>query len=97
MRDGPGGGGYGVFGFEYFADDADPSQSYVSWVSDGERSHTVRGTAVPPREDVMIGQRLVAAEPMVSVGCFFCRVLFLIIGLSDDRAQPRRFGRLPTR
>jgi len=65
MRDGPGGGGFGLFGFEYFADEADPSQSYVSWVSDGERSHTVRGTSVGPRDDVKIGQRLVAPEPMV--------------------------------
>lgn len=59
-----GGGGFGVFGFEYYADPVDPGQSYVAWVADGERSHTVRGTAVGPDLSVEVGQRLVAAEPM---------------------------------
>ncbi|KAH7098761.1 beta-glucan synthesis-associated [Auriculariales sp. MPI-PUGE-AT-0066] len=64
MRDGPDGGSYGVFGFEYFANENDPSQSYVSWVSDGERSHTVKGIAVGPNAAVGIDQRLIAPEPM---------------------------------
>lgn len=42
----------------------DPSQSFVSWISDGEQSHTVRGTSVGPDATVDVGQRLVAPEPM---------------------------------
>jgi len=65
MRDGPGGGGYGIFGFEFYADPNDPLQSYVTWVGDGNRTHTVYGTAIGPDPLVEIGPRLVAAEPMV--------------------------------
>ncbi|KZV93040.1 SKN1-domain-containing protein [Exidia glandulosa HHB12029] len=64
MADGELGGGFGLFGFEYFADPDDPSQSYVTWISDGEKSHTVRGTSVGPDASVGVGQRLVAPEPM---------------------------------
>ena len=65
MRDGPDGGSYGIFGFEFYADPNDPLQSYVTWVADGVRTHTVYGTAIGPDTNTQIGPRLVAAEPMV--------------------------------
>jgi len=83
MRDGPGGGGYGLFGapdpspssfretshlclgFEFYADPTDPLKSYVAWIADGQRTHTVYGSSVGPDTAVEIGPRLVAAEPMV--------------------------------
>ncbi|EJD51359.1 glycoside hydrolase family 16 protein [Auricularia subglabra TFB-10046 SS5] len=67
MSDGPDGGGFGIYGFEFWADPDDPSRSFVHWVSDGERSHSVYGTAVGPDPSVGVGQRLVAAEPMAII------------------------------
>ncbi|EJD51387.1 SKN1-domain-containing protein [Auricularia subglabra TFB-10046 SS5] len=54
-------------GFEFYADPDDPSKSFVHWVSDGERSHSVYGTSVGPDTSVDIGQRLVAPEPMAII------------------------------
>lgn len=59
------GGGFGVFGFEFYADPNDPSQSFITWVSDGQPSYTMTGAAVGPDTTVGIGQRLIAPEPMV--------------------------------
>ncbi|EJD54810.1 beta-glucan synthesis-associated [Auricularia subglabra TFB-10046 SS5] len=58
------GGGYGVFGFEFYADPNDPSQSFITWVSDGQPSYTVTGAAVGPDLATGVGQRLIAPEPM---------------------------------
>ncbi|KAH7097755.1 concanavalin A-like lectin/glucanase [Auriculariales sp. MPI-PUGE-AT-0066] len=67
MRDGgfPGEhGDYGLFGFEYYADPTDPLKSYVTWIADGIRTHTVYGTAVGADVDTQVGPRLIPTEPM---------------------------------
>ncbi|KAH7097756.1 concanavalin A-like lectin/glucanase [Auriculariales sp. MPI-PUGE-AT-0066] len=66
MRDGGygEGGDFGLFGIEYYADPTDPLKSYVTWIADGVRTHTVYGTAVGADENVQIGPRLIPTEPM---------------------------------
>ncbi|KAH7097757.1 concanavalin A-like lectin/glucanase [Auriculariales sp. MPI-PUGE-AT-0066] len=65
MRDGAApAGGYGLFGFEYYADPTDPLKSYVTWVADGVRTHTVYGTAIGADANTQIGPRLIPTEPM---------------------------------
>lgn len=52
-------------GFEYYGDPDSPADSFVKWVSDGEQSYSLVGTAVGPDADTGVGQRLVPMEPMV--------------------------------
>ncbi|KZV77994.1 beta-glucan synthesis-associated [Exidia glandulosa HHB12029] len=59
-----GGKDFGIFGFEYYGDQDNAANSYITWVSDGEPSYGMIGTAVGPDADTQIGQRLVPMEPM---------------------------------
>ncbi|EJD38907.1 beta-glucan synthesis-associated [Auricularia subglabra TFB-10046 SS5] len=59
-----GGQSFGIFGFEYFSDPNDPANSFITWISDGQPSYTMKGTAVGPDPLTEIGQRLVPMEPM---------------------------------
>ncbi|KZV97121.1 beta-glucan synthesis-associated [Exidia glandulosa HHB12029] len=62
---GPGGGGqFGIFGFEYFSDLDNPDASFVSWIAEGERTHTMHGAAVGADPVAQIGRRFVSREPM---------------------------------
>ncbi|KAH9837169.1 beta-glucan synthesis-associated [Rhodofomes roseus] len=56
-----GGGGYSIYGYqyEYGFDDA-----YITWVSSGVVSWSLKQSAVGPSDKVDIGQRLVSVEPM---------------------------------
>ncbi|EJD45587.1 glycoside hydrolase family 16 protein [Auricularia subglabra TFB-10046 SS5] len=61
---GRGGGQFGVFAFEYFGDPNDPANSYITWVSEGRQTFTMRGTSIGPDEATGVGQRLISPEPM---------------------------------
>lgn len=56
-------------GFEFYADPDDPTQSFITWVSDGQPSYSMTGAAVGPDTTVGVGQRLIAPEPMVRSEC----------------------------
>lgn len=59
-----GGQEFGIFGFEYFSDTTDPDNSFITWVSEGQATFTMSGTAIGADTVAGIGRRLVSQEPM---------------------------------
>lgn len=57
-------GQYGVFGMEYLSSPADPSQAYISWVADEQRTWTMTGASIGGDAGADISQRLISQEPM---------------------------------
>ena len=61
-------GQFATFGVEYSSDSTDRGNGYITWVSQGQESWTLRGTGVGPNSKTEVGQRLIAEEPMALVG-----------------------------
>jgi len=57
-------GQFATFGFEYSSDEKDRGNGYITWVSSGKESWTLRGTGVGPNDKTEVGQRLISEEPM---------------------------------
>lgn len=52
---------FSTYGFEY-----EPGvDGYISWVSDGKVSWSMKGNAVPANAAAQISQRVISQEPMV--------------------------------
>ena len=60
-------GEFAVFGFEYSAYPEDRDKGYITWVTDGKPSWTMKGTATPANSRTEIGARIIAEEPMALV------------------------------
>lgn len=83
------GQGYGSYGYEWFFDQNDRSNGYITWYSDGVPSWSINQEAVGPDSTAQIGQRLIPEEPMVSLILFILstsltifQYLILNLGLS---------------
>lgn len=61
------GGGFGVYGFEYTGMTEDRENGYITWVSSGKPSWTVRAGAVGPNPRSEVDQRLIPEEPMAMI------------------------------
>lgn len=58
---------YRTIGFEYTADPNDRINNVITWQVDGQKTHTVKATAVGPDplpDGSGVGQRLIPEEPM---------------------------------
>ena len=51
---------------EYFPE-TNPTQSYITWNAEGMRTWTMTGAAIGADNRTEIQQRLISAEPMVSI------------------------------
>jgi hypothetical protein len=60
-------GGFGVYGFEWYGNPQDRDGGYVTWVSSGVKSWTMKASAVGPNPRTQVGQRMVSEEPMAMV------------------------------
>jgi hypothetical protein len=58
---------FAVFGFEYSSDSSDRSKGYITWVSNGVKSWTMKAGIVGPNSKTEVGQRIVSEEPMALV------------------------------
>jgi hypothetical protein len=75
---------YGVYGFEYWADPDNRDDGYITWVSSGTESWTMKAAAVGPDTTVEIGQRLIPEEPMVRAILYRLSIIF-----ANGRPSPR--------
>ncbi|WRT69225.1 uncharacterized protein IL334_006209 [Kwoniella shivajii] len=64
-------GCFSAYGFEY----SPGADGYITWVSNAKKAWTVRGAAMAPNADAMVGQRLVSEEPMY---------LIMNLGISEN-------------
>jgi len=63
---GEAGAQFSTFGMEYFPE-ANPRESYITWNAEGMRTWTMTGAAIGADNRTEIQQRLISAEPMVSI------------------------------
>jgi beta-glucanase (GH16 family) len=76
------GGGFGVYGFEYTANPDAREDGYVTWVSSGKPSWTMRAGATDANPRTQISRRPVPEEPMT-----------IILNFGEPRVvQTLRFG-----
>jgi len=61
------GGGFGVYGFEYTANPNAREDGYVTWVSSGKPSWTMRAGATDANPRTQISRRPVPEEPMTII------------------------------
>jgi beta-glucanase (GH16 family) len=61
-----GGNGYATYGFEYWSDQNNRQDGYVTWYSNGQPSWQMTAATVGPNSLTQVSQRLVSEEPMVS-------------------------------
>ena len=66
---------YTTYGFEMYANKDDRDSSYITWVSDGVESWTLKAPGLAPNAATGVGQRIIPEEPMA---------LVLNLGLSDN-------------
>ncbi|KAG8972105.1 hypothetical protein FRB90_010304, partial [Tulasnella sp. 427] len=66
------GGCYSVYGFEYRTGVPD---GFITWISEGAASWTVKVTGLGPDDDTKIGQRIIPPEPMY---------LIINLGMSEN-------------
>ena len=55
-------------GFEYWANPDDPSEGFITWMSNGQPTYRLGAAAVGPDMGIngsMVGQRRIPEEPMV--------------------------------
>nr|XP_018259340.1 uncharacterized protein I303_08268 [Kwoniella dejecticola CBS 10117]OBR81498.1 hypothetical protein I303_08268 [Kwoniella dejecticola CBS 10117] len=62
---------FSTYGFEY----SPGADGYITWVNNAKKAWTVRGAAMGPNADAMVGQRLVSEEPMY---------LIINLGISEN-------------
>ncbi|GAA5901188.1 hypothetical protein JCM8208_002298 [Rhodotorula glutinis] len=74
------GAGYSTYGYEY-----EPgADGRITWAINGEKTWQLNANAMPPRDDVQIGQRLISVEPM-----------YIIFNLAISKAfQTPEWGKL---
>lgn len=60
-------GGFGVYGLEYYGNMNDRDNGYITWVSSGLKSWTIKAGAIGPNSRVGVSQRLIPEEPMALV------------------------------
>ena len=70
-----GGGGYGVYGFEWWSDPKHRDQGYITWTSGGAPTWTITSGSLGADSAAKISQRLISEEPHV---CYIQRILFRI-------------------
>ena len=61
-----GGNGYSSYGFEYFSNQNNPQDGYITWYSNGQPSWQMTAATVGPNSLSEVSQRLISEEPMVS-------------------------------
>jgi len=59
-----GGGGFGVYAFEYWADEQDASSTYITWYANGQTTWTATAASVGADSQTQISNRLISVEPM---------------------------------
>jgi beta-glucanase (GH16 family) len=64
-----GGNGYAPYGFEYWSDQKNPQDGYITWYSNGQPSWQMTAATIGPNSRSEVSQRLVSEEPMVSHFC----------------------------
>ena len=74
-----GGTGYAPYGFEYWSDQNNPQDGYVTWYSNGQPSWQMTAATVGPNSLSEVSQRLVSQEPMVSHFCVHLKSSCLIL------------------
>ena len=60
-------GQFATFGVEYSSDSSNRENGYITWMSQGQKSWTFKGSGVGPNTKTQVGQRLIAEEPMALV------------------------------
>ncbi|WVQ63753.1 uncharacterized protein L199_001906 [Kwoniella botswanensis] len=64
-------GCFSTYGFEY----APGADGYITWINNAKKAWTIRGAAMGPNDEAMVGQRLVSEEPMY---------LIINLGISEN-------------
>jgi len=59
-----GGNGYAPYGFEYWSDQKNPQDGYITWYSNGQPSWQMTAATIGPNSRSEVSQRLVSEEPM---------------------------------
>jgi hypothetical protein len=69
------------FGFEYWANPSNPTEGYITWMSNGQQTQRMSANAVGPDMGTggsMVGQRLIPEEPMVCARIYPYRVSLIV-------------------
>ena len=61
-----GGNAYATYGFEYWSDQNNRQDGYVTWYSNGQPAWKATAATVGPNSQTQVSQRLISEEPMVS-------------------------------
>ena len=95
-----GGNDYATYGFEYWSDQNNRQDGYVTWYSSGQPSWKMTAATVGPNSLTQVSQRLVSEEPMVSHSCVYlakvlipAQYLIFNLGLAPN-FQPQDFEHL---
>ena len=66
-----GGNGYAPYGFEYWSDQNNPQDGYITWYSNGQPTWQMTAATIGPNSLSEVSQRLISVEPMVSHFCVY--------------------------
>jgi beta-glucan synthesis-associated protein KRE6 len=61
-----GGNGYAPYGFEYWSNQNNPQDGYITWYSNGQSTWQMTAATIGPNSLSEVNQRLISQEPMVS-------------------------------
>ena len=89
-----GGNEYAPYGFEYWSNQKNPQDGYITWYSNGQPSWQMTAATVGPNSLSEVSQRLVSEEPMVSHFCVYLKRV-LVYPCLVHYLQPRNVARLP--
>ena len=90
-----GGDGYAPYGFEYWSNQNNPQDGYITWYSNGQSTWQMTAATIGPNSVSGVNQRLISQEPMVSHFCMyltkFCSPLpSTLFSTSECRRASRR-------
>ena len=74
-----GGNGYAPYGFEYWSNQNNPQDGYITWYSNGQTTWKMTAATVGPNSLSEVGQRLISQEPMVSHFCVYLTVFLFTL------------------
>ena len=66
-----GGNGYAAYGFEYWSNQNNPQDGYITWYSNGQSTWQMTAATIGPNSLSQVNQRLISQEPMVSHFCVY--------------------------
>ena len=66
-----GGNGYAPYGFEYWSNQNNPQDGYITWYSNGQPTWQMTAATIGPNSLSEVSQRLISEEPMVSRFCVY--------------------------